>query len=659
LQVEDPRGLKLAWDSAKSADLTARLDDPRPAVRHRAIQALANRGAEAIAPLERSLRQSSSPLARVNAVWALTRMEGDAARAAVRLALEDRDAGVQQAALHSVGMRRDRQALPRVLGFLQAPNRFHRRKAAEALGRIGDRSAVPSLLAAAGEFRAGFPEEAAVVRIQEHAWIYALIELADATATRQGLASASSFTHRAALIALDQMEGGGVKVEEVAPLLSANDPVLRGTASWIAGHHSEWGQALAGYFRGRVAERALPLEAREELERQLSQFGKDAAIQGLLAEQLRRQDLPVESSRLLLRAMAASGVREVPPAWLTALAGKVTARETEVARAAVATVRALPMPKTNVAEINAALWRTAREAARPSALRVEALAAMPGGAGELEAGVFALLLQRLDPELPAAERGAAAGVLAQARLSTEQQTALARTLKEVGPMELNRLLEAFQGATSEAVGQAMVASLLESKALASVRVDLLRQRLAQFPATVQEAGRQVLIRLDVDPEEQAARLEALLTAVQGLKGEIRRGQLIFNSPKTACVTCHAMGYVGGKVGPDLTSIGQIRTERDLLEAVAFPNASFVRSFEPVLVSTKDDEEYGGVVANELEDELVLVTGADTQVRLARSDIAGIRPGTVSVMPSGLDEQLTQQELADLLAFLKNTKWGPQ
>jgi hypothetical protein len=37
----------------------------------------------------------------------------------------------------------------------------------------------------------------------------------------------------------------------------------------------------------------------------------------------------------------------------------------------------------------------------------------------------------------------------------------------------------------------------------------------------------------------------------------------------------------------------------------------------------------------------------------------MRPGTVSIMPSGLDEQLSRQELADLLAFLKATKWGAQ
>jgi len=136
-----------------------------------------------------------------------------------------------------------------------------------------------------------------------------------------------------------------------------------------------------------------------------------------------------------------------------------------------------------------------------------------------------------------------------------------------------------------------------------------------------------------------------------------RGQAIFNSPKAACASCHAIGYLGGQVGPDLTSIGQIRTERDLLESIVYPSASFVRSYEPVLVITKSGEPHNGVLRQDAADEILLATGPGTEVRIARADIAEMRPGSVSVMPGGLDEQLSRQELADLVAFLKGTKWG--
>src|SRR5262249_25866721 len=106
---------------------------------------------------------------------------------------------------------------------------------------------------------------------------------------------------------------------------------------------------------------------------------------------------------------------------------------------------------------------------------------------------------------------------------------------------------------------------------------------------------------------------------------------------------------------DLTRIGQLRTERDLLESIVFPSASFVRSYEPVLVATKDGKVHNGVIRKDAPDEVVLATGADQFVRIAREDIEEMQPGKVSIMPAGLDQQLTPRELADLVAFLKACK----
>jgi putative heme-binding domain-containing protein len=115
--------------------------------------------------------------------------------------------------------------------------------------------------------------------------------------------------------------------------------------------------------------------------------------------------------------------------------------------------------------------------------------------------------------------------------------------------------------------------------------------------------------------------------------------------------------VGGRIGPDLTRIGQIRSERDLLEAIVFPNASFARGYEPVIVTTNTGEIRGGVLRSDLPEEMILVTGAGDETRILRKDIADVQPGAVSLMPPGLTEQLTRQELADLLAFLKATRSG--
>ena len=74
-RVKDPRGLTLAWNTLKPAELTALLDDARPAVQNRTLHQLAKLGSGAVAALDRALKTPASAEARRNAVWALTRIQ--------------------------------------------------------------------------------------------------------------------------------------------------------------------------------------------------------------------------------------------------------------------------------------------------------------------------------------------------------------------------------------------------------------------------------------------------------------------------------------------------------------------------------------------------------------------------------------------------------
>ena len=134
-------------------------------------------------------------------------------------------------------------------------------------------------------------------------------------------------------------------------------------------------------------------------------------------------------------------------------------------------------------------------------------------------------------------------------------------------------------------------------------------------------------------------------------GQVSQGQQVFHSPQAACFSCHSIGYRGGSVGPDLTNIGRIRSPRDLLEAILFPSASFVRSYEPVTVVTHDGRALSGLLESGAADEVVLRSNATQVHRLPNDDVAEIRLGGPSLMPAGMGELLTDQQLADLLAFL--------
>jgi putative heme-binding domain-containing protein len=356
--------------------------------------------------------------------------------------------------------------------------------------------------------------------------------------------------------------------------------------------------------------------------------------------------------------MARTRAKELPAPWITPLARALAAGEIEVTRAAISVARAAPPSKDAAAVVHEALVRLARDSAAPLDVRIDALAALPGGLTRVDQDLFDLLRSGLQPAQPMTVRVAAAAVLEKAHLGRKHLLDLTGLLWNLGPLELPRLLPAFDRGSDEALGLAMLAALHGSKGRSSIRPDILRPRLAKYPESVQEKGEALLASLNVDAARQRKRLEELLAAGKnGKEGDVRRGQAVFNNSKAACLSCHTIGYLGGKIGPDLTRIGQIRSERDLLEAILFPSASFARGYEPVVVTTASGAIHGGVLRSDLSDSVVLVNGAGEEIRILRREIADMQPGTVSVMPPGLDTQLSRQEITDLLAFLKATRSG--
>ena len=133
--------------------------------------------------------------------------------------------------------------------------------------------------------------------------------------------------------------------------------------------------------------------------------------------------------------------------------------------------------------------------------------------------------------------------------------------------------------------------------------------------------------VNVDAAAQRERIEELLPLMA--QGDVRRGHAVFHSSKAACSACHRLGYAGGTVGPELTRIGETRTERDLLESILYPSLSFVRSYEPVLIITVEGRTISGTIRDETPQEYVLATGPDQEMRVPREEVEQIQPSTVS------------------------------
>jgi putative heme-binding domain-containing protein len=639
---DDPRGLQVKWNGMTPSQIAKFFDDPRPIVRKRAVQELVDLEEKTPRGKFELELPELSPVGRTQMVWAFNRLTPRSFL--LRMLMADKDETVRQAAIHCLGLQRDKRAVPDLSDLLKGPSLQNRRAAAEALGRIGDGSAVPALLAALGE-----PCD----RTLEHSLTYALIEIGDAAGAAAGLRSANAAVRRAALIALDQMPQGGMKAETVATELSSADPRMKEAAWWIAGRHTDWGDTFSGFLRDRLTAKTLPAAEQEELARQLAKFASRGPVQKLLGEQLNDAKTTPEASKTVLQAMAQSGLKQLPDTWVSGLTRVLTGEDADLVKHAIDTARMWRDPKQKGQKLAAPLSAVGNNANAPVAVRLSALAAVPSGLAKVEPAQLELLLNHLGPEQPVALRSAAADVLGRAKLDKEQLRLLIPCLKTIGPMELDRVLEPVAGSSDEALGMELIGALQTASSKSSLRVATLKPRLAKFGPTVQRQADALFTSLNVDAGKQQTRLESLLPTMN--TGDRNRGQLVFNSQKAACFTCHAIGYRGGTVGPDLTHIARTRTERDLLEAVVFPNASFVRGYEPVQVTTKEGKVFNGVLKKDAPDEIVLVLAADQQARIAREEVDDMRPSQVSVMPGGYDQLLTPGELADLVAFLRACK----
>jgi len=559
-------------------------------------------------------------------------------------------APVRHAALHALAVTPERVKIETVAPLLSETEPPQvRRAAAEVLGRSKNPVAVAPLLKAAsrltGNGSNGLPD-----RIQEHSIIYALIEISSPAETRTGLKDKNSLTHRAALIALDQMEANALKPADVIPLLSANDAVLKQSANWIIAHRKDWGGDLAEYFEGQLKNDGASAAEKAAASDQLVKLAGSSAIQELLAR-LAGGSHP-GTVEAVLGIMSHAGLKETPASWVRAVVDVLKTRQPATTSKAVSAAAAFPFKQLPV-DLRAELTGVAISSEQPVLTRLEALSVISSGTA-LDSGTFQFVISHLGGNAGPSERRLSIAILTKAALTPDQLLSLCASVKEAAPLEVGQFLAIYEKGSEERVGRELLAALKEARAIGSLTFDQVQRTFAKFPEVTRAQAKELFATLSVDATQQSARIEELLPKLQG--GDVRRGQAIFNSAKAACSSCHAIGYLGGDIGPDLTRIGQVRTERDLLEGILFPSASFVRSYEPVIVATRDGEEYSGVLRKDAADEVILATGPGAQVRLARSDIATSRPGKVSVMPQGLDQQLTTQEMSDLLAFLKATRW---
>jgi len=641
--LSDPRGGKVEWRTTDVQRLITLLGDERHVVRRRARQTLGRRGVAAIAPLVQVLRSSEDAQQRLEAVWALTQNQSNQALAAVRVALQDPDEDVRQAALHSISLRRDQDATPALLQMLDSPSAHNRRAAAEALGRVGDVNAPQAILDALADCDQ---------RVEEHSLIYALIELAQLEPLQAAARDARGRVRRAALIALDQMPEVELESTQVIPLLASDDPVLSDVAWWIVSRHPAWANEIVDYFRQEIAIESAETARHSQLAQRLAKFAHDPAIQRLMGESLMNEGLSSVMKKTILEAMKTSGLAELPADWTEPLAAELSRADAESLDNVVATVHALTQDHPSP-EFASSLAKVAANELLNVDLRLQALVAVVSEHRKLDSAALEFLCSRLSVNTPVRTRSLVIDVLSASLLTSAQLQLVADALSDAGPMELRRAVEIFGESDDEIVGLRLVAALDECPAASSLPLAQLQQLLASFGEPLKLRAEALVQRIESENHDKIDKMESVLELVPG--GDVRRGERVFHGTKAACISCHGIGYVGGRVGPDLSGVGSIRSERDLVESILFPSLSLVQSFEPEQILTTDGRILTGLVTEETHQSVLLQLDAEKSVRIPLVEIDERQPSTVSVMPDGLDQHLTPQQLADLVAFLKTPR----
>ena len=143
-----------------------------------------------------------------------------------------------------------------------------------------------------------------------------------------------------------------------------------------------------------------------------------------------------------------------------------------------------------------------------------------------------------------------------------------------------------------------------------------------------------------------AKYKATLTREELDKADPRNGRVAFNR---TCAACHRLFGEGNETGPELT--GSNRANLDfILENVLDPNAVVGRDYKLTIVATKDGRVLSGIVRERFDKALVLQT-ANERLTLATEDIEEMKESPVSMMPEGIFDKLTANEVRDLIAYL--------
>jgi len=301
-----------------------------------------------------------------------------------------------------------------------------------------------------------------------------------------------------------------------------------------------------------------------------------------------------------------------------------------------------------------ALQAIANDTKRPLAIRLKALDSAK--TVKLTGETFDMVKNVLtDTGSSSAAKIQAAGMLAAAPMTKEQMPQIAPLLATVGPVELKTLLPLLKRHKDVEIAKTLAHEIAKNPAIASQQESLYRTALADLPPEIFETIILPAYNTAVAASEAKKRQLGPLADKVIASGNASKGAQHFKIGKGTCIACHKIGDVGRPIGPDLSHIGAIRTERDLLESILFPSNTLARDYEAHVIETSDGQQTLGVIKSHTAEGLLVADIAGQEKTIAHQMITGDTTLATSLMPMGLDQTMPEPELLDLVAWLRSLK----
>jgi putative heme-binding domain-containing protein len=299
----------------------------------------------------------------------------------------------------------------------------------------------------------------------------------------------------------------------------------------------------------------------------------------------------------------------------------------------------------------------------PAPVRLMALRSIPASHNRLKLGQLTELLKQDDPAFriealralkDRADPKAAPAALAIARDEKEPATVRAQALVTLaatnGPDA--DLLISLVNEPDAAIRNEALRGLVQVKLSAEQQVKLARATRAHDDSG--DLAKRLLGKPFTSGRPPAKDTDAWLKRLEG-PSDPAAGRRVFEHQKLAgCFRCHRVDGRGANVGPDLSLIG--RTDRKwIVESILQPSAVVAPHFQAWKIVTTDERTRTGLLVRTNLDESEYIDEKGNRFKVLATHVADVKAASVSIMPDGLLDGLTDQEIRDLVAYLESRK----